>query len=76
MRALQKLVANGNSTQVTIPRVALFWLGWLPGEAIILEVTENKHVIIRKPAADEFLPKRAVSVLLDARPPAAEPVTP
>jgi len=67
MRALQKLVVNGNSTQVTIPRPALFFLGWLPGEAIILEVTENKQIILRRPVADEFLPKRAVSLLIDPK---------
>ena len=66
MRALQKLVSNGNSTQVTLPRTVLHYLGWLPGEQIILEVTEAKHVVIRKPAPDEFAPKRAVSVVLDS----------
>lgn len=71
MRRLQKLVANGNSTQVTIPRAAMLWLGWLPGEAIIFEVTENKHVVLRQPRADEFLPKRSVSITLDARMPDA-----
>lgn len=65
MRALQKLVRNGNSTQVTIPRPALFWLGWLPGEAVILEVLENKSLLIRRPASDEFLPTRAKAVTLD-----------
>lgn len=76
MRALQKLVSNGSSTQVTIPRAALFYLGWLPGEPVILELTETKHVVIRKPAPDEFLPKRAVSILLDGTPPVAEPAKP
>lgn len=66
MRALQKLVQNGNSTQVTIPRTALLWLGWLPGESVIFEVTEQKTVVIRRPAENEFLPKRTVSVVLDA----------
>ena len=65
MRALQKLVANGNSTQVTLQRNLLAWLGWLPGEAVIVEVTENKHVIIRKPEPNEFLPLRARPVVLD-----------
>lgn len=72
MRALQKLVANGNSTQVTIPRNVLHWLGWLAGEAIILEVTENKRVIIRRPESDEFLPKRSVAITLDAKFPEAK----
>lgn len=65
MRRLQKLVRNGNSTQVTIPHQALFYLGWLPGEAIILELTENKSIVIRRPAPDEFLPKRSIAITLD-----------
>lgn len=69
MRALQKLVANGNSTQVTLQRNLLAWLGWLPGEAVIVEVTENKRVVIRKPEPDEFLAKRARPVVLDVHAP-------
>lgn len=72
MRALQKLVRNGNSTQVTIPRAVLVYLGWLPGEEIILELTDAKHVVIRRPTPDEFAPKRAVSVVLDASMPAPQ----
>ena len=72
MRALQKLVVNGNSTHVTIPRPLLLWLGWLPGEAIIVEATEQKSVILRRPAENEFLPKRAVSILIDGRMPEAK----
>lgn len=67
MRALQKLVANGSSTQVTIPRPALFYLGWLPGEPIILEVTEDKKVVIRRPEPDEFLPRRSVAIMLEQK---------
>lgn len=65
MRALQKLVKNGNSTQVTIPRTLLHYLGWLAGEQVIVECTEAKHLVIRRPASDEFAPKRVVSVVLD-----------
>ena len=56
-RAFQKLVKNGNSTQVTIPRVVLFYLGWLPGSPIILEVTEDKQLIVRKPVEADFGPQ-------------------
>lgn len=72
MRALQKLVCNGNSTQVTIPRTLLHWLGWLPGEGIIVEATEQKTVVIRRPNANDFAPQHAVSVLLDSRFPEAK----
>lgn len=66
MRALQKLVANGNSTQVTIQRNVLVWLGWLPGEPVVVEATEDKCLIIRKPRENEFLTPRARPVILDA----------
>lgn len=66
MRALQKLVRNGNSTQVTIPRTVLIWLGWLPGEEIILEALEDKSIHIRRPGRDEFAVKRAKSVVLES----------
>ena len=72
MRALQKLVRNGNSTQVAIPRVLLHYLGWLPGEAVIVECTESHHVVVRRPAPDEFAPKRTVSLVLDDTPPAVK----
>jgi antitoxin component of MazEF toxin-antitoxin module len=66
MRALQKLVRNGNSTQVSIPRATLQWLEWLPGEAVIIETLEDKSIRIRRPAADEFLPKRPARMVFDA----------
>jgi len=69
MRALQKLVRNGHSTQVTIPRTLLHYLGWLAGEEVIVECTESRQIVIRRPAPDEFAPKRAVSVVLDRTPP-------
>lgn len=72
MRALQKLVRNGNSTHVAIPRTVLVWLGWLPGEPIILEVAENKTIILRRPAPDEFTPKRSMSVVLDGAMPGSK----
>ena len=34
----------------------LQWLEWLPGQAVILEMTEDKSVIVRKPRASDFGP--------------------
>lgn len=65
MRSLQKIVRNGNASHVAIPRQAMFWLGWLPGEAIVLEVLEDRSVRLRRPAADEFLPKHMPILKLD-----------
>lgn len=58
MRALQKLVRNGSATQVTIPRHMLVHLGWLPGEAIIIELLEDGSVRVRRPTESDFAPKR------------------
>jgi len=58
MRGLQKLVRNGNSTQITIPRTVLYHLGWLPGQAVILEVLEDKSILIRPPRETDFAPSR------------------
>lgn len=44
MRSHQKLVRNGNSTQVTIPRPILTHLGWLPGEMIVVELLEDRSL--------------------------------
>jgi len=73
MRALQKICVCGNSAHVAIPKSALFWLGWLPGEQIIFEVTENKHVVLRRPEPNEFAPKHAASIVLDKRMPETTP---
>lgn len=41
---------------MSIPRAMLQWLDWLPGQAVILEMTEDKSVIVRKPRATDFGP--------------------
>lgn len=66
MRWLQKLVRNGNSTQITIPRQLLGHLGWLPGEPVIVEVLEDKTVALRRPQESDFAPKRLHPTLIDS----------
>jgi antitoxin component of MazEF toxin-antitoxin module len=63
MRALQKLVRNGNSTAVSIPRPILFYLGWLPGESIVLEVLDDKSLRVRRPCDRDFAPLGAPQML-------------
>jgi len=65
MRCLQKIGQCGNSAHLTLPRAVLFYLGWLPGELIILELTETKELVVRRPNPDEFAPKRVKLVMLD-----------
>jgi antitoxin component of MazEF toxin-antitoxin module len=57
MRALQKLVRNGNSTQVSIPRPILIHLGWLPGHLVVVEVLEDETLRVRPQYEGEFGPK-------------------
>lgn len=56
MRALQKLVRNGNATQVTIPRPLLIAVGWLPGQQVILELLEDNSIRVRIPVSADFAP--------------------
>lgn len=54
MRVLQKLVRNGNSTQVTIPAVLMKYLDWRPGDYCTLELRANGHIVLRKPRAKDL----------------------
>jgi len=66
MRALQKLVKNGNSTAVSIPRPLLVHMGWLPGESIIIELLEDNTLRLRRPVERDFAPKGAPRLWHDA----------
>lgn len=61
MALVQKIIVCGNSAHITLPKPVLFFLGWLPGQHIVLEVTESKQLVVRAPAPEDFAPKRAGS---------------
>lgn len=65
MRAIQKLVRNGNSTAVSIPRPLLIHIGWLPGESVVLELLEDKSIRIRRPQERDFAPIGAPRIVQD-----------
>lgn len=65
MRCMAKLQRCGNATHVCIPRAAMFWLGWLPGEAVVFEVLEDKSVRFRRLTTDDVAPKRPGRVVFD-----------
>jgi hypothetical protein len=67
MRAVQKLVKNGNSTQVTILRQMLVALGWLPGEVVVVELQENSTLKIYKPRLEEQAVKQMRPSILPGR---------
>lgn len=49
MKALYKLVRNGNATHITIPRPMLEHLRWRCGDAMIIELNEAGYVQVRPP---------------------------
>lgn len=55
-RALQKLCRNGNSTSISIPRPLLAFVGWIPGQSVILDVLEDKSILVRLPVERDFAP--------------------
>jgi antitoxin component of MazEF toxin-antitoxin module len=59
VRALQKLIRNGTSTQVTIARPLLIQLGWLSGETVIVELMEDESIRVRRPNSSDFPAKRS-----------------
>lgn len=65
MRAFQKLVKNGNSTAVSIPRTLLVHLGWLPGESVIIELLEDNTLRLRRPTERDFAPQGAPRLIYD-----------
>jgi antitoxin component of MazEF toxin-antitoxin module len=65
MRARQKLVRNGNSTSVNIPRPMLIHLGWLPGEEMVVEILEDNSVRIRRLVERDFAPIAAPRMVFD-----------
>lgn len=54
MRQLLKLVRCGNATHITVPRAALFHLGWLPGQQVIFELLEDQTIRVRRPTPEDF----------------------
>lgn len=72
MRALQKLTRNGSSVCVTVARPVLIWLGWLPGQTVIVEVLEDKSLRIRLPEVEDLHPQRQPRIVLQPEFPAAK----
>lgn len=62
-RRIQNLTRHGNAYGVTIPRVMLTLLGWLPGQGLVVEMTADNSVLIRMPVQDDFSPIRPPRVL-------------
>ena len=55
VRALQALVRNGNSTQVTIPRAMLMAANLISGQRVMLTLNEDHSITIRVPETSDFV---------------------
>ncbi len=49
MKSLRRIVRNGNSSHVSIPRDVLEYLRWRAGDPLIVEVTERMTLEVRPP---------------------------
>jgi antitoxin component of MazEF toxin-antitoxin module len=54
MKYQNKLVRNGNSTHVAIPRRLLDWLQWNCGQVVVVEANLDRSLTIRKPTVDDL----------------------
>jgi antitoxin component of MazEF toxin-antitoxin module len=54
MKYHNKLVRNGNGTQVAIPKKLLDWLQWNSGQTVIVEANLDRTVTVRRPRADDL----------------------
>jgi antitoxin component of MazEF toxin-antitoxin module len=43
-----KLVRNGNSAQLTVPRPYLHYLGWKLGDNLLLTANEDQSLLVRR----------------------------
>jgi antitoxin component of MazEF toxin-antitoxin module len=54
MKYHNKLVRNGNATQVALPKKLLDWLQWNCGQSVIVEANLDRTVTIRRPRPSDL----------------------
>lgn len=64
MRCIQRLVRNGRSTQVTLPKAMLMQLRWLPTDTVIIDMLEDGSILLTKfePPKRITVPRRGVTL--------------
>jgi antitoxin component of MazEF toxin-antitoxin module len=45
---VRKIVINGNSAMVTIPRTMMNWLEWRPGQHVVITLNEDRTLTVEK----------------------------
>jgi antitoxin component of MazEF toxin-antitoxin module len=54
MKYQNKLVRNGNATQVALPKKLLDWLQWNCGQSVIVQANLDRTVTVRRPRPDDL----------------------
>lgn len=72
MKVACKLVRNGNSTQVCIPRRVLAALRWNAGDQVILEMTDIDSITVRPPRIADLRVAGVIGVIEGSLPVAAK----
>jgi antitoxin component of MazEF toxin-antitoxin module len=62
MKAVQKIVRQGNSAMVSIPRPLMFATDMLPGELVIWTLLEDKTLHLRPWRDHEFAQNRTPGI--------------
>jgi antitoxin component of MazEF toxin-antitoxin module len=65
MRADVALRIDGNARVITIPRPILTYLGWLPGERLIVELLEDRSVHVRPLKFEDIAPRARGRMIYD-----------
>lgn len=62
MIEMVRIVRNGNGVMVTIPRAMLRFLGWLPGESVVMMVNEDRSVTMMRVRREDLIAQRKLAL--------------
>lgn len=68
MIVTRKLIRNGSSICVTLPRSYLHHTGWILGREIVVELLEDSTILLRIPTARDWA-SRSADPRISAAPP-------
>jgi antitoxin component of MazEF toxin-antitoxin module len=61
--AFQKIILQGNSAMITIPRAAMHFLKWRPGQMVRLTLGEDRTVLVERYRVDEVQQRRGPGIV-------------
>lgn len=66
MKAIQKIVKQGNSAMVTIPRPMMLRLNWLPGELVVCEIGDDGVLTLRPWRSEQIAQGQSPGVIRES----------